>query len=129
MFGSVSEWFYKALAGIQPAPDAVGFDQILIRPQPVGDLRWVRARHHSVRGEIVSAWERNAGTLALEVRIPANAQALVHIPTSDPSRVMESGRPVARSAGVTFVGADRGASVFRIGSGHYKFTAPDEAPR
>jgi len=129
MFGSVSEWFYKALAGIQPAPDAVGFDKILIRPQPVGDLRWVRARHHSVRGEIVSAWERNAGTFALEVRIPANAQALVHIPTSDPSRVMESGRPVARAVGVTFVGADRGASVFRVGSGHYEFTAPDEAPR
>jgi len=32
MFGSVSEWFYKALAGISPAPDAVGFDHILLRP-------------------------------------------------------------------------------------------------
>jgi hypothetical protein len=26
MFGSVSEWFYKVLAGIPPAPDAVGFN-------------------------------------------------------------------------------------------------------
>ena len=26
MFGSVSEWFHKVLAGINPAPDAVGFD-------------------------------------------------------------------------------------------------------
>src|SRR6266545_2237369 len=37
----VSEWFYKVLAGINPAPDAVGFDKILIKPQPVGDLKWV----------------------------------------------------------------------------------------
>ena len=58
MFGSVSEWFYKALAGIQPAPDAVGFDKIVIKPQPVGDLRWVRASHDTARGRVSSAWEK-----------------------------------------------------------------------
>ena len=54
MFGSVSEWFYKALAGIQPAPDAVCFDKIIIAPQPVGDLKWVKAAYESVHGKIVS---------------------------------------------------------------------------
>ncbi len=32
MFGSVSEWFFKALGGIAPAPDAQGFDKIQISP-------------------------------------------------------------------------------------------------
>lgn len=54
MFGSVSEWFYKTLAGIQPAPDAVGFDRIIIKPEPVGDLKWVKASYKSVRGTVVS---------------------------------------------------------------------------
>ena len=61
MFGSVSEWFYKALAGINPAPDAVGFDKIIIHPQPVGDLKWVKASYDSVHGKIVSEWRRKAG--------------------------------------------------------------------
>jgi len=26
MFGSISEWFFKWLGGIQPDPEAVGFD-------------------------------------------------------------------------------------------------------
>ncbi len=33
MFGSVSEWFYKWVGGIQLADDAVGFDKIVICPQ------------------------------------------------------------------------------------------------
>ena len=58
MFGSVSEWFYKTLAGIQPAPDAVGFDKIVIKPQPVGELNWVKATYDSVRGKVVSHWAK-----------------------------------------------------------------------
>jgi len=33
MFGSVSEWFYKWVAGIQADSSAIGFDKITIRPQ------------------------------------------------------------------------------------------------
>ena len=36
MFGSVSEWLFAWVAGIQPDPAAFGFDRIVFRPQPVG---------------------------------------------------------------------------------------------
>jgi hypothetical protein len=39
MFGSVSEWFYKWLGGIQPHPEAVGFNWIVIRPETKGSIR------------------------------------------------------------------------------------------
>ena len=39
MFGSVSEWFYRVLAGINAAPGAVGFDKIIIRSVPDGATR------------------------------------------------------------------------------------------
>jgi alpha-L-rhamnosidase len=123
MFGSVSEWFYKALAGIQPAPDAVGFDKIVIRPQPVADLAWVKASHQTVRGPITSAWEQKRGKFTLRVSIPANVEALVYVPAADPSQVTEGGHPAARAQGVTFVGSERGAALFRVGSGSYVFTA------
>ena len=38
MFGSVGSWLYKALAGINLAPGATGFEKILIQPQMVRDL-------------------------------------------------------------------------------------------
>jgi len=121
MFGSVSEWFYKALAGIQPAPDAVGFDKIIIRPQPVGDLRWVRARFDSVRGRVASEWRKTEKRFVLEVTIPANATARVHVPATEARRVTEGGRPATAAPGVKFVGMEGNAAVFAVGSGHYAF--------
>jgi alpha-L-rhamnosidase len=121
MFGSVSEWFYKALAGIQPAPDAMGFDRIVIRPQPVGDLAWVKASYDSVRGKIASAWEKTNGGFHLRVTIPANATALVHLPATDVNRITESGQSALKASGMTFMHMEGNAAVFAIGSGDYDF--------
>lgn len=123
MFGSVSEWFYKVLAGIQPAPDAVGFDKIIIKPQPVGDLRWACASHETVRGRIASAWRKAGDGFTLNVTIPANASALVYVPGKDANHVTEGGRPAAGAPGVKFVRMEGGAAVFAVGSGNYEFAA------
>jgi alpha-L-rhamnosidase len=123
MFGSVSEWFFKALAGIQPAPDAVGFDRILIKPQPVGDLKWARATYHSVRGPVSSAWEKTDGQFKLRVTIPANATATVHVPADDARRVTENGRSATASPGVKFLRMQGNAAVFAVGSGNYEFAS------
>jgi alpha-L-rhamnosidase len=123
MFGSVSEWFYKALAGIQPAPDAVGFDKILIKPQPVGYLRWVRATHDTVRGKITSDWEKVNSKFKLHVIIPANTYALVYVPAKDAGNVTESGRLASKAPGVKFIRMEGHAALFAVGSGDYEFAA------
>ncbi|MCU0783234.1 MAG: glycoside hydrolase family 78 protein [Verrucomicrobia bacterium] len=123
MFGSVSEWFFKALAGIQPAPDAVGFDKILIKPKPVGNLRWARASHDTVRGKVATAWEKADGKFKLRVTIPANAYALVYVPAKDANHVTEGGQPAAAAPGVKFVRMEGNAALFAIGSGDYDFVA------
>lgn len=43
MFGSVGDWFYKALAGIDQDDSQVGFTQFNIAPSVVGDLLAVDA--------------------------------------------------------------------------------------
>jgi alpha-L-rhamnosidase len=121
MFGSVSEWFYHWLGGIQPAPEAVGFDRIIIRPQAVKDLNWVRCSYNSVRGRILSNWKREGNLLKLEVEIPANTTATVYVPASGPGQVKESGRPAADARGVHFIKQEGSRSIFEIGSGHYVF--------
>ena len=123
MFGSVSDWFFKWLAGIQPCPDAVGFDRIAIRPQPAAGLTWVKAFYDSMRGRISSEWKTEGGRFVLTVTIPANTTAEVHVPASDPSAVIEGDRPAKSVPGLLYKGIERGAAVFSVGSGTYIFSS------
>ena len=123
MFGSVSEWFYKALAGISPAPDAVGFDRIVIHPHPVGGLRWVKASYNSVHGQIVSEWRQEAGKFQLPVRIPIGAAATVFLPAQPGTRLTESGKPLERVAGVRLLRTETGEAVLAVSPGEYDFAA------
>jgi alpha-L-rhamnosidase len=123
MFGSVSEWFYSWLAGIQPSSDAVGFDRIVIRPQPVGDLTWAKGGVVTIRGEVRSEWRIEKGRFILDVSIPPNTTAAVHVPGTDPAMIRESGRPATASEGVKVLRTEGGAVVFEIGSGRYSFAS------
>ena len=123
MFGSVSEWLFSWLAGIQPSADAVGFDRIVIRPQPVGDLTWAKGGVVTIRGEVRSEWRIEKGRFTLDVSIPPNTTAAVHIPGTDPAAVLEGGRPATEAENVTFLRSERGAVVFEIGSGRYSFAS------
>ncbi|MBV9866095.1 MAG: family 78 glycoside hydrolase catalytic domain [Abitibacteriaceae bacterium] len=126
MFGSVSEWFIKAIAGINPAPDAVGFNRIIIRPQVVGDLQWARGSYDSARGRISSEWKLQGNTLLLDVTIPPNTTAIVYVPTTQADSVTENDQPAALSKDVKLLHQTTEAAVYTVGSGHYHFIAPHE---
>lgn len=120
MFGSVSEWFYKVLGGINPAPEAVGFDKIIIRSQPVGDLKWVKASYDSAHGKIVSEWSREAGKFNLRVHVPVGAEAKVFLPAKEGTPVTESGKPIERAPGVQLVKREHDRVIVAVGSGEYE---------
>jgi alpha-L-rhamnosidase len=123
MLGHLMEWFYSGLAGIRQAEGSTGFATIEIKPHPVGDVTWVKARYHSIRGEIVSEWRIENSRFYADVTIPANAKALIKIPAASGSAVTEGGIPATRSAGVKFIGLEDGRAVFAVGSGTYRFAA------
>src|SRR5208283_6107097 len=124
MFGDVSAWFYKALAGINPDPAASAFKHFVIKPNVVGGLTSAEACYDSVRGRIVSDWAVEHGHFKLTVTVPANATATVWVPTSDASSVVEGGRPALKADGVLDYRVQAGRAVFEVGSGTYHFTAP-----
>ena len=126
MFGSVSEWFYKALAGINPAPDAVGFNKIIIAPQPVGDLKWVKAAYESVHGKIMSEWSKSAGQFRLHVRIPVGSTATVWVPAKNSAGITESGQSIEHRPEILFQRMNGGKAVFCIPSGDYHFVSTIE---
>jgi alpha-L-rhamnosidase len=121
MFGSISAWFFRWLGGIQLAPDAVGFDRIVIRPQPVPDLKWVKCSHRSVRGMIESNWSVNAEGTEFDIVIPAGTTAIVELPASAGDRLTESGDPIKAAKGIKVLPAAPALHRLQVGGGRYRF--------
>jgi alpha-L-rhamnosidase len=121
--GSIGEWLYRGLAGLDQAPHSIGYADLLIRPR-LGDpdLSWARASYESARGTIAVHWVRTSRGLRLDVQVPPGASATVHLPTVDPGDVRESGEPLDAAPGVRLLGIDPGVLRCRIGSGTYHFT-------
>ncbi len=122
-FGAVGEWMYANIAGIDLA--GPGFREIVIRPRSGGVLTHARGEFRSVRGTIVSAWRIVDGRFRLDVTIPANATAEVHVPArGDAKDILEDTKPASGAEGVRFLRHEPGAAVFAVGSGTYRFSAP-----
>jgi hypothetical protein len=115
MLGQIEEWFYHDLAGIRSGGN--GFKQIEIAPQPVGDVTWVKASFHSIRGDIVSHWQRKNGRFTLEVSIPANTSARVLVPAQPGTHA------TVNHLNARFLGNEGDRAVFEVGSGEYKFAS------
>ena len=121
-FGSVGEWVWRELAGINPDADDPGYKRFVIRPRPCGDLKWLKASYDSIRGKITSEWKvvERAG-FQLDVRIPANTRATVYLPAGSTDSVTEGGKPVAQVEGVSGARVEAGMVVLDVGSGLYRF--------
>jgi hypothetical protein len=127
MFGQINEWFYHDLAGIRPDASGPGFQKIIIKPALVGDLTWVKATYHSIRGDIVSDWAHGPGGLAMHVTIPVASTATIYVPAVGPSVVMESGLPAGSVPGLKYLGMVDGAAAYAASSGVYNFSSRDAA--
>lgn len=128
MFGTIDEFFYKNLAGIQLASPAYG--QITIKPHVVGDLTHARAAVDTIRGRVASSWQRVGNTFTLEVTLPANSRGKVSVPKLGLTDVtVEEGDKVVWQTGA-FVSGVNGISnaedngdyvTFAVASGSYTF--------
>lgn len=125
LLGDLVAWMYEDLAGIAPDPRYPGFKHILVAPQPVGDLRFVRASHESSFGRIATYWTRNGSRMMLDITVPPNTTATVYVPGRN---VFEGGHPADTAIGVRFVQRGEGKMVYEIGSGRYVFTSTVAAP-
>jgi len=122
MFGSISAWFFRWPGGIQPADDAVGFDRIIIRPQVVPGLKWVKCSHRSIRGLIESNWSVAGQATNYEIVIPPDSTAVIELPASPADQLTEGGRPVAGAPGIKLLPTAGTVHRLQVGSGRYQFS-------
>ena len=83
-------WFFSGLGGIRLDPTNPGFRSVLMEPQMIDGLDWVKCSLDSPMGTINSSWKRDGKSLRWEIDLPPGIDASVRVP----GRVtkIESGR-------------------------------------
>jgi alpha-L-rhamnosidase len=127
--GSVGEWLYRFVLGIEQEPGTAGFGRLVLRPHPGGQLGWARGCYRSVRGPVTAGWEKSGGAFVFRAQLPPNVTASVRIPSDDAPAVRDAaGNPP--SAVADFPGAlGVREAVFEVGSGSHEFRGPAMTPR
>lgn len=120
MLGHVMEWFYTGLGGIGQAENSVGYKEIVIKPQVVDDLSFVKAGFQSPYGLIRSEWELDGTDFQIEVEIPHNTTAILILPNGDMESVKVNGEKT--KAGTMQEIAGENKTSLALGSGVYKVT-------
>jgi alpha-L-rhamnosidase len=121
--GSVGEWLFRHVAGIELDPGTPGFQKFVLRPFIGRGLDFARASYRTMHGEIASEWERDGDKLTWAVRIPVNTTAEVYVPAAANSAVTEGGAPVDKSTSLRVIGRDGNFLVCEAVSGVYNFTS------
>jgi alpha-L-rhamnosidase len=88
-FGCVGDWIYRFVAGLDKSQP--GYKHIVIQPNPHENLTHARASYQSVYGEVVSAWELRNGMMRVQVTIPPNTTATIHLPDMGNQDAVEVG--------------------------------------
>src|ERR1035437_3992806 len=127
MLGDAEEWFYRGLGGIAVDRTASGPLQLVLRPQLVGQIAWVRSRYVSAWGIVESTWRRGPSHTEYEMTIPTNATATVQVQTSSADRATIDGLPADKAPGVVSTRVAATTLEVVLGSGRYRISVPNPA--
>src|SRR5690606_3035023 len=78
MFGSVTEWFYRSILGINASEPA--FRSFSIKPFIADDLNYAKGYYDSPYGIIICDWKKERNDFILKVSVPVNTTALIYLP-------------------------------------------------
>ncbi|WP_197538018.1 glycoside hydrolase family 78 protein [Actinoplanes missouriensis] len=87
--GAVADWLHRVVGGLQRT--APGWQRIRIAPQPGGGITHASAAHDTVRGRVAVSWRIDGGEMAVEVTVPAGAEATVVLPLHPAAAVEQAG--------------------------------------
>lgn len=117
-YGSVGDWMFNTMGGINNDDTRPGFKHIILSPETTQKLSYVNATYDSSYGEIVSNWTRNDGVLTYEATIPANTTATIKLPVEEDKLASLTVNGKAYDAvtkeedGLVFTGYADGVAVF-----------------
>jgi alpha-L-rhamnosidase len=119
LLGDLIVWYYENLAGIKPDPDNPGFKKILMQPEFIEGLEFVKGTYRSVHGTIESSWARKGDKIEWHIIVPANTTAEVRIPASTAKEIAENGKPLRKVYGINHIRSVNDNIILDMGSGTY----------
>ncbi|MBP7705070.1 MAG: family 78 glycoside hydrolase catalytic domain [Caulobacter sp.] len=117
-FGAVAGFMYRRLAAIEPLE--AGFRRIRVRPVVDARLPHGGGTYDSTVGRIVTDWKRTDAGFSLNLTVPPNAEAEVHLPGQ---AVTEGGKPVGEAGAVRVLRRENDRVVVGVPSGVFRFTS------
>ena len=121
LLGDLLIWYYENLAGIKSSEKHPGFKEIIMDPDFNNKLTYVKASYQSVYGLIKSNWKKDDDKITWDITIPANTTAVVNFPTNQKKYIAENGSKISWTSSLKFLGLENNKTLYRIGSGEYKF--------
>ncbi|MBM7570571.1 alpha-L-rhamnosidase [Aquibacillus albus] len=97
-YGSIAEWMYRHMCGINPAEQSPGFQKMTLTPKPNGQLSYAKASVESASGYIESGWELKAdGSLIFSFVVPFDTTAELVLPHANLEEVQVNGEALSRT--------------------------------
>jgi alpha-L-rhamnosidase len=128
-FNSIGSWFIQGLAGIRPDTTRPGFKNAVIHPAIITELSYVEGSHDTAYGTIQSNWKRDGDTVTMNIRIPANSTATIHVPAADVKNVAVNGKAVGAAPHVKFLKQENGRVLLQVESGSYEIKIQQSTTR
>jgi alpha-L-rhamnosidase len=125
MFGTIVEYFYKYLAGIQSPMEgktSIGYKHINLEPHVPEKLKSVNASLETVAGKITSNWQKESDSFQYEISVPANTTATVILPVFDFQNITVTESSTKIWADDKFVEGVPGISSMKKDSGHFEIS-------
>lgn len=120
-YGSIGDWMYQEIAGIQVDEKIPGYRHILLRPRLANGMCFARAVYESPYGQIVSGWKRNETEIEIAISIPANSFAAVTLPKARISQLRSEGSGEEVIAALARAVQTEDGMALELGSGDYIF--------
>ncbi|GKX65769.1 alpha-L-rhamnosidase [Inconstantimicrobium mannanitabidum] len=126
-YGSIVEWMYRYMVGINPVEDTPGFRHIKLTPMPDYRLKCAKAIYKSAVGTYESEWKiTDEGNLEFKFVIPFNASASLILPNAK----LENVKVNSKSLKETKLNASQSSEnvIVELISGSYEFAYFPEVP-
>lgn len=127
MLGSAEEWFYRGLGGIDVDLSRQSAERIVLHPEVVGKIDWVRTRYNSALGPIESDWHHGSKATVYNLTVPANGTATIEIDSAAPGAAKVNGARAAKATGVVAARVQGDRFELTVGSGAYQIRAANSA--
>jgi alpha-L-rhamnosidase len=121
MLGHLMEWFYSGLGGIKQESNSTAFQQIIIKPEPVGNVTQTSVSYLSPYGLIKNQWAKTDKEFIMLTQIPANTSAIIYLPAKEGAIITEGGEGLKKWGYVKLLRYENGKALIKAGSGSYSF--------